>query len=129
LDSRRDISLFKCKPDALVVLDAGLATYTEWKPAILWTIVIETQFGVTEYAEAVVRGTAYRLSALLGMQAAREGSVYSVPGAPTSGRCGYFYMQGPPNCPVEVNPFQKPGQRTIPWRLPNLQNGFTMRVA
>lgn len=31
--------------------------------------------------------------------------------------------------PIELNPFHRPGQRGIPSiRLPNLQNGYTLRV-
>jgi hypothetical protein len=127
-DAIPDISPFKWKPDALVALNAGLASYPEWMPAILWTIATKTPFGVTEYVERSCEVQRMRFPLILNEQARREGSIYSGPGAPTSDECRRLYMQGA-NYPIELNPFQNPGQRPVPWRLPNLQNGFTMRVA
>ncbi|GJE94315.1 zinc finger MYND domain-containing protein [Phanerochaete sordida] len=92
-------------PDALVALDAGLASYREWWEVIFVAHRDNIPFAVTEYAEQSLE---FALETHI--PAARRG----LP---------------PRSYAIALNPFHRPGQRQIPtYRMPNLVNGFTLAV-
>ncbi|RDB24278.1 Zinc finger MYND domain-containing protein 15 [Hypsizygus marmoreus] len=96
-------------PDALVACNAGLGSYPEWFPVIQTAHVRHIPFATTEYAEQSAEHQARNMPLVLrGSHAvARQESEYK----------------------IELNPFQRPGQRPIPmYRLPNAVNGFTLVV-
>lgn len=118
-------------PDALVAPNAGLSSYPAWRPVIVWALTHNVPFAVTEYAEqsCEVQRTAFR--ELLACEMHMPGSIYGcVRGAPTREMCvrALSRAQGEENFAIAVNPFQRPGQRPVPTRLPNVPNGFTMVV-
>ncbi|KAK7472199.1 hypothetical protein VKT23_000321 [Stygiomarasmius scandens] len=94
------------RPDALVACNAGLASYPDWIPVVQAAHVLEIPFGVTEYAEQSAEHQRAAFPNMLGYRA--------------SPRKEY---------PIDLNPFQAPGQRGLPmYRLPNVINGFTLVV-
>lgn len=123
-------SPYKSKPDAILGPNAGLAAYPAWHPVIVWTLATNTPFGVTDYSEQSCETQRMRFIPLLSQQAMSPGSVCSGPGAPNTEQCRNVFVaiRSEPEFPIELNPFQRPGQRPIPFRLPNVPNGFTQRV-
>ncbi|SJL13376.1 uncharacterized protein ARMOST_16818 [Armillaria ostoyae] len=94
------------RPDAIIALNAGLGSYGEWVPVIQAAHLASLPFAVTEYAEQSCEQQRLTFPRMLG------------PRVPA--RKEYA---------IELNPFQRPGQRGIPmYRLPNVVNGFTLVV-
>lgn len=94
------------RPDAIIALNAGLGSYKEWVPVIQAAHLASLPFAVTEYAEQSCEQQHATFPRMLG------------PRVPA--RKEYA---------IELNPFQRPGQRGIPmYRLPNVVNGFTLVV-
>ncbi|KAH8102056.1 hypothetical protein BXZ70DRAFT_890805 [Cristinia sonorae] len=94
------------RPDALVACNAGLGSYPDWVPVIIAAHVLEIPFATTEYAEqsAETQRSSFPIM-VMGRAAPRK------------------------EYPIELNPFQSPGQRGLPMiRLPNTINGFTLVV-
>ncbi|KAJ7752821.1 hypothetical protein DFH07DRAFT_1061636 [Mycena maculata] len=95
-------------PSTLVAPNAGLGSHATWYPAILYVHQTQLPFGVTEYAEQSCETQQMIFLRLLQVEAAVPGSVMGrIPGAPSPERLG---------------------QRPVPTKLPNIPNGFTMRV-
>ncbi|KAJ7087390.1 hypothetical protein C8R43DRAFT_1142331 [Mycena crocata] len=116
------------KPDAIVSPNAGLGSYAAWYPVILYTHQMDIPFGVTEYAEQSCETQLLMFSRLLESEAMRPGSVMGrVPGAPSAEACRRAASKGW-DYPIKLNPFMRPGQRPVPTKLPNVPNGFTMKV-
>ncbi|VDB83309.1 unnamed protein product [Peniophora sp. CBMAI 1063] len=92
-------------PDALIASNAGLGSYAGWIDVIRAVHLRNIPFAVTEYAE----------------QSAETQTRASIP--------GFIAPLPPRDYTIELNPFHKPGQRWMPRiRLPNLYNGFCIRV-
>ena len=92
--------------DAIVACNAGLTSYAEWTPVIQAAHALEIPFATTEYAEQSAESQRIAFPIIL------QGRV-------------------PPRkeYPIELNPFQRPGQRGVPtYRVPNVPNGFTLVV-
>ncbi|KAJ7723546.1 hypothetical protein B0H16DRAFT_1737173 [Mycena metata] len=113
---------------AIVAPNAGLASYPEWFPVILHVHQEEIPFGTTEYAEQSAETQLELFPTLLQTEAAQPGPVTKR--RPTDGEveairkaAGKRWEYG-----IEMNPFQRPGQRPVPTKLPNVPNGFTVRV-
>lgn len=109
-------------PDAIVAPNAGLNSYPAWHMVILHCLADNVPFAVTEYAEQsaelqrdtfpqlVARALPHIHSAL-----AKVSKLDNL----TRHR----------EYPIAFNPFQRPGQRNLgSIRLPNVPNGFTLRV-
>lgn len=96
-------------PDALISCNAGLGSYPEWLPVIQAAHMRHIPFATTEYAE---QSAEHQRNAMPIMLAGTR----AVP-------------QPPEEYKIQLNPFQRPGQRQIPmYRLPNIVNGFTLVV-
>jgi hypothetical protein len=114
--------LWNNSPDAIVAPNAGLNSYPAWQMVILHCLADNIPFAVTEYAEQsaeVQRDTFPQLAArvLPQLQSARVNS----PQLDNLTRHREY--------PIAFNPFQRPGQRNLgSTRLPNVPNGFTLRV-
>ncbi|KAJ7680689.1 hypothetical protein DFH06DRAFT_1464846 [Mycena polygramma] len=116
------------RPDALVAPNAGLGSYPAWYPVILYAHHTGIPFGVTEYTEQSCEFQLTLFPKLLHAEAVQPGSVMGqVPGAPgaeaarTAAAKHWEYK-------VELNPFQRPGQRAVSTKVPNVPNGFTIKV-
>ncbi|KAJ7498622.1 hypothetical protein FB451DRAFT_1014746, partial [Mycena latifolia] len=96
------------KPDAIVSPNAGLGSYAAFYPVILYCHQLEIPFGVTEYAEQSCETQLLMFPKLLQSEAMTPGSRWDYP--------------------IKLNPFQRPGQRPVPTKVPNVPNGFTIRV-
>lgn len=94
-------------PDGLIAFrNAGLISYAEWIPVIRASHIASLPFAVTEYTEHSAELQRSELPKFLGGLSRRQ-SDYQ----------------------IEMNPFQRPGQRSLPSsRLPNAVNGFTIVV-
>ncbi|KAG8219968.1 hypothetical protein J3R82DRAFT_973 [Butyriboletus roseoflavus] len=108
-------------PDAIVALNAGLLSYRAWMSVILFCHVEEMPFGVTEYAEQSAEVQRDSFSKIIH---------HAIPSlGPRMSRAQLEDLVRPRKYPIELNPFQRPGQRPIgATRLPNLSNGFTIRI-
>ena len=117
-------------PDALVAPNAGLGSYQEWYPVIVWALAHDVPFAVTEYAEQSCETQRISFRRLLAREGQIPGSVCTGSGAPTSDMCARAFqrIRGEEDFVIAVNPFQRPGQRPVPTRLPNVPHGFTMVV-
>ncbi|KAJ7680716.1 hypothetical protein DFH06DRAFT_427451 [Mycena polygramma] len=116
------------RPDAIAAPNAGLGSYTAWYPVIVYAHQADIAFGVTEYAEQSCETQLMLFPQLLYAEAARPGSVIGqVPGAP-SVEAARKAAEKHWEYQVELNPFQRPGQRSVPTKLPNVPNGFTIKV-
>jgi len=81
-----------------------------------------TPFAVSEYAEQ---------SAELQRDAIPQIIAHALPRLHSAGMHGseIYNLTRPREYPIAFNPFQRPGQRNLgSVRLPNVPNGFTMRV-
>ncbi|KAJ7094487.1 hypothetical protein B0H15DRAFT_798694 [Mycena belliarum] len=126
-DADASLSAFG-KPDAIVSPNAGLGSYAAWHPVILYCHQMEIPFGVTEYAEQSCETQLMMFPRLLQSEAMAPGSVMGrVPGAPSAEACRRAASKHW-EYPIKLNPFQRPGQRPVPTKLPNVPNGFTIRV-
>lgn len=97
------------KPDALVACNAGLGSYAEWIPVVQAAHELNIPFGVTEYAEQSAESQRANFPKMLWGSSANPKSIDEYT--------------------IDLNPFQRPGQRGIPMhRLPNIVNGFTLVV-
>jgi len=112
------------QPDAVVGPNAGLLSYRSWQAVIASTHMHDIPFAVTEYAEQSAEMQTSQIPSMLShfdqvitkanlpyteeqMERMRRKRIYS----------------------IELNSFQRPGQRQIPpTRLPNVPNGFTIEV-
>lgn len=116
------------KPDAIVAPNAGLGSYPSWHPVIVWTHATSTPFGVTEYSEQSCEIQEQVVQAVVQRQAMAPGSVVPPgPGVPT-GVEAMRSMMKPREFKIALNPFQGPGQRPVPTKVPNVPNGFTIRI-
>lgn len=117
----RFISMTNNLPDAIVALNAGLLSYTTWASVILFCIVEEMPFGVTEYAEQSAEVQRDSFSKIIH---------HAIPSlGPRMSTAQLEDLVRPRQYPIGFNPFQRPGQRPIgATRLPNVSNGFTIRV-
>lgn len=108
-------------PDAIVALNAGLLSYKSWVSVILFCHVERMPFGVTEYAEQ---------SAEVQRDSFPKIIQHALPSlGPRMSTAQLEDLVRPRQYPIEFNPFQRPGQRPIgSTRLPNLSNGFTIRI-
>ncbi|KAJ6583784.1 hypothetical protein B0H10DRAFT_2168122 [Mycena sp. CBHHK59/15] len=110
-DAAPELSVFG-KPDAIVAPNAGLGSYPAWCPAIIYTHATEIPFGVTEYAEQSCETQLLMFPRILE-------AVAMMPGRAATKQWNYQ---------IKVNPFQRPGQRAIYTKVPNVPSGFTIRV-
>lgn len=117
----RFISITNNLPDAVVALNAGLLSYKAWASVILFCHVEDLPFGVTEYAEQSAEVQRDSFSKII---------YHATPSlAPRMSTAQLEDLVRPRQYPVELNPFQRPGQRPIgSTRLPNVSNGFTIRI-
>ncbi|KAG6381352.1 hypothetical protein JVT61DRAFT_5762 [Boletus reticuloceps] len=117
----RFVSVLNNLPDAIVALNAGLLSYKTWASVILFCLVEEMPFGVTEYAEQSAEVQTDSFSKIIH---------HAIPGlGPRLNTAQLEDLVKPRQYPIEFNPFQRPGQRPIgATRLPNVSNGFTIRV-
>ncbi|KAJ6583785.1 hypothetical protein B0H10DRAFT_2096488 [Mycena sp. CBHHK59/15] len=116
------------KPDAIVSPNAGLGSYPAWHPVIAYVHATETPFGVTEYAEQSCETQRLMFPRLLESEARLPGSVTGRgPATPGREACRHAAFKQW-DYKIELNPFQRPGQRPVPTKLPNVPNGFTIRV-
>ena len=108
-------------PDAIVGLNAGLLSYKAWASVILFCHVEGMPFGVTEYAEQ---------SAEVQRDSFPKIIHHAIPSlGPRMSTAQLEDLVKPRQYPIELNPFQRPGQRPIgSTRLPNVSNGFTIRI-
>jgi hypothetical protein len=114
--------LLGSKPDAIVGPNAGLTSYPAWQFVILCCHTDNTPFAVTEYAEQ---------SAELQRVALPQIIAHALPHLHSAGmnESELHNLTRPREYPIAFNPFQRPGQRNLgSVRLPNIPNGFTMRV-
>ncbi|KAJ7187875.1 hypothetical protein C8R46DRAFT_1052911, partial [Mycena filopes] len=117
------------RPDALVAPNAGLASYPQWFPIIIHAhLQEEIPFGATEYAEQSAEAQLALFPELLRDEAMQPGSVTQraltdreVEAVRKAAGRDWGYE-------IEMNPFQRPGQRPVPTRVPNVPNGFTVKV-
>ncbi|KAJ6489483.1 hypothetical protein C8R47DRAFT_1071350 [Mycena vitilis] len=116
------------RPDALVAPNAGLGSYPAWYPVILYAHHTGIPFGVTEYTEQSCEFQLTLFPKLLHAEAVQPGSITGhVPGVPgaeaarTAAAKHWEYR-------IELNPFQRPGQRAVSTKVPNVPNGFTIKV-
>lgn len=117
------------KPDAMVALNAGLGTYNTWNPLIVWTHATNMPFAVTEYAEQSCETQRNMVRHMLYTEAMKPGSVLPPgPGVPPMGEAAWSSLGKTRGFKIEMNPFQGPGQRPIPTRVPSVLNGFTICV-
>ncbi|KAK0209128.1 hypothetical protein DFS33DRAFT_1415392 [Desarmillaria ectypa] len=94
------------RPDGIIAFNAGLGSYREWIPVIQAAHLESLPFVVTEYAEQFCEQQRSTFPRMLG------------PRVPV--RKEYT---------IELNPFQRPGQRGIlMYHLPNVVNGCTLVV-
>lgn len=115
-------SLTNNHPDAIVSANAGLVNYKAWQGVILYCHVENIPFAVTEYAEQSAEVQVESLPRILHHYASS-----SLHGRMTTD--ALQTLLSPRSYPIEFNPFQRPGQRYIGYiRLPNVPNGFTIRV-
>ena len=117
----RFTSIISTLPDAIVALNAGLLSYKTWATVILFCHIEELPFGVTEYAEQSAEVQRDSFSKIIH---------HAVPSlGPRLNTAQLEDLVKPRQYPIEFNPFQRPGQRPIgSTRLPNVSNGFTIRV-
>ncbi|KAF9040178.1 hypothetical protein BDZ89DRAFT_1060578 [Hymenopellis radicata] len=95
------------RPDGAIALNAGLGAHRTWVPVIQSIHRAVMPFAITEYTEHSC-----------GIQRATFPQIVR-----------QIYAQPMKEYPIELNPFQRPGQRGVPcFRLPNIVNGFTMVV-
>ena len=108
-------------PDAIVAPNAGLLSYKGWASVILFCHVEEVPFGVTEYAEQSAEVQRDSFSKIIH---------HAIPNlGPRMNTAQLEDLAKPRQYPIEFNPFQRPGQRPIgSTRLPNVSNGFTIRI-
>ncbi|KZS88092.1 hypothetical protein SISNIDRAFT_460149 [Sistotremastrum niveocremeum HHB9708] len=117
----REIDL-KGFPDALVGLNAGIVTYPEWTQPVNFAATFDIPFAITEYAEQTIRQSAPDLPAANEFFAMQCEARFPDPTLLANLRKNRVR-------PVTVNPFHRPGQRTLPHvRSPNLYNGFAMPI-
>ncbi|KAJ6489482.1 hypothetical protein C8R47DRAFT_470378 [Mycena vitilis] len=116
------------RPDALVAPNAGLGSYHEWYPVIVYAHHTGLAFGATEYAEQSCEFQLTLFQELLYAEAARPGSVMRQVPAAAGVEAARAAAMKHWDHKVEVNPFQRPGQRTISKKMPNAPNGFTIKV-
>lgn len=97
-------------PDALLACNAGLGSSHEWLPIVQAAHLHHIPFATTEYAEQSAELQRSMIPMMLfGMS----------PALP----------QLLEESKIQLNPFQRPGQRQIPmYRVPNIVNGFTLVV-
>ena len=108
-------------PDAIVALNAGLLSYKTWASVILFCHIEEMPFGVTEYAEQSAEMQRDSFSKTI------HNAIPSL--GPRMSTAQLEDLVKPRQYPIELNPFQRPGQRPIgSTRLPNVSNGFTIRI-
>jgi hypothetical protein len=109
------------KPDAVIGLNAGLTSYPAWQPVILYCHMYNEPFAVTEYAEQSA-------------EQQRDSFPLIIDHILPQARLNYHGSEihdltRPREYLIAFNPFQCPGQRGIgQGRLPNVSNGFTIRV-
>ncbi|KAF8140079.1 hypothetical protein EV363DRAFT_1392999 [Boletus edulis] len=117
----RFVSILNNLPDAIVALNAGLLSYKTWASVILFCIVEEMPFGVTEYAEQSAEVQTDSFSKIIH---------HAIPSlGPRLNTTQLVDLVKPRQYPIEFNPFQRPGQRPMgATRLPSVSNGFTIRV-
>jgi hypothetical protein len=116
------------KPDAIVAPNAGLGSYHAWYPVILYAHQMDVPFGTTEYAEQSCESQLDLFRQLLYSEGARPGCVMGpVPGAPDAEACRRAAAKQWKYA-VDLNPFQRPGQRAVSTKVPNVPNGFTIKV-
>lgn len=115
-------SLTNNNPDAMVSANAGLVNYKAWQGVILYCHVEKIPFAVTEYAEQSAEVQVDSIPQILHHYASSflHGNLTTD---------ALQTLLSPRSYPIEFNPFQRPGQRYIgSTRLPNVSNGFTIRV-
>lgn len=117
----RFASTLNALPDAIVALNAGLLSYKTWASVILFCHVEDVPFGATEYAEQSAEVQRDSFSKIIH---------HAIPSlAPRMNTVQVEELVKPRHYPIELNPFQRPGQRPIgATRLPNISNGFTIRI-
>ncbi|KAL8290425.1 hypothetical protein RQP46_002683 [Phenoliferia psychrophenolica] len=107
------------RPDAVVALNAGLASYPSWSNPITHLGIQGIPFGVTEYAEQSLERAVELVKKLSDFG---RGKLRAA-GLDTRG------LDKSVLGPIELNPFMRPGQRALSMmNAPNAYNGLTMRV-
>ncbi|KAH9939853.1 hypothetical protein B0H21DRAFT_29837 [Amylocystis lapponica] len=103
------------KPDALVGLNAGLLSYSEWCAPTYMSATLEIPFAVTDYSEQLLETCALNVPKQLELDCKLK-----------NGKLADKLLKARP-MPITVNPFHRPGQRSMSdQRVPNLYNGFVM---
>lgn len=97
-------------PDALLACNAGLGSSSKWLPIVQAAHLYHIPFATTEYAE---------------QSAELQRTMIPIMLFGTSHASPQFLEE----LKVQLNPFQRPGQRQIPmYRVPNIVDGFTLVV-
>ncbi|KJA13353.1 hypothetical protein HYPSUDRAFT_151683 [Hypholoma sublateritium FD-334 SS-4] len=97
-------------PDALLACNAGLGSSSEWLPIVQAAHLHHIPFATTAYAEQSAELQRSMIPIMI------FGTSHASP-------------QHPEENKVQLNPFQRPGQRQIPmYKVPNVVNGFTLVV-
>ena len=110
------------QPDAIVALNAGLNSYPTWPMVIMYCLAENLPFAVTEYAEqsAELQRDDFPRIVECALPHLNSAPAYA---SKLSNLTRYREH------PIVFNPFQRPGQRNLgSTRLPNVPNGFTLRV-
>ncbi|KAF8845258.1 hypothetical protein BDN67DRAFT_443877 [Paxillus ammoniavirescens] len=108
-------------PDAIVAPNAGLLSYKAWAYVILYCHLENRPFGVTEYAEQSAELQRDSFPKMINNAMPSFGE--------RLGTAELENMVKPRQYAIELNPFQRPGQRGLgSTRLPSIPNGFTIRV-
>ncbi|KAF9243942.1 PAXNEB protein-domain-containing protein [Melanogaster broomeanus] len=108
-------------PDAIVALNAGLLSYKAWAYVIIFCHMENKPFGVTEYAEQSAEVQTDSFPKMIHNVMPSFGAHL--------GTAELENLVTPRQYLIEFNPFQQPGQRSLgSIRLPNVSNGFTIRV-
>lgn len=118
-----DMADFGGMPHALVAPNAGLLSYPAWGRVIVYCIMMDLPFAVTEYAEQSAETQRSAIPIMLKNTIDQIGSSLGPLEMANAMRTDREH-------PIELNPFARPGQSAISCsRLPSLVNGFTMKVS
>lgn len=110
------------QPHAIVALNAGLNSYQSWQFVVMHCLAENIPFAVTDYAEQCVEVQKETFPELI---------THTLPHLLSAGMntSELHHLIRHREYPITFNPFQRPGQRTFgSTRLPNVPNGFTLRV-
>ncbi|KAJ7639138.1 hypothetical protein FB45DRAFT_421647 [Roridomyces roridus] len=132
-DADAALSSYSGVPSALIAPNAGLSSYPAWRPVIVYAHQMQIPFATTEYAEQSCEIQRAEFQSRVSSEAAHawQSVMLGAPCTPNHQVAIDAYLRGRQRkweYPIEVNPFQRPGQRRIPTKLPNVPNGFTIQA-